>query len=52
MEKINVSKHRKIKAVQRIFMMFYALEGLKCKLASIEQSDLPRKYTGQAIDIY
>lgn len=38
------------KLKQRVFMMFYALEGLKCKLASVEQSDLPRKYTGQTTD--
>lgn len=34
-------------------MMFYALEGFKCTLASVEQSDLPslpRRSTGQAID--
>lgn len=31
-------------------MMFYALEGLKDTLASVEQSDLPGKSVGQAID--
>lgn len=31
-------------------MMFYAREGLKGTLASVEQSDLPRKSTGQATD--
>lgn len=30
--------------------MFYAPEGLRDMLASVEQSDLPRKSTGQAID--
>lgn len=30
--------------------MFYALGGLKGTLASVEQSDLPRKSTGQSID--
>lgn len=49
LESINLSKDRKIKAAQRVFM-FYALEGLKGTLASVEPSDLPRKSTGQAID--
>lgn len=45
-----MSNDRKIKAVQRVFLTLCALEELKCTLASVEQSDLPRKHAGQAVD--
>lgn len=38
-----MSKGRKIKSVQSVFIIFYALKGLKCTLASVEQSALPRR---------